>query len=139
VVGEIGLGYVVLVGIGIDDDERAGQVLADRIAGVRMFADQAGRTNLSIGEVGGTALVVSQFTLYADLDRGRRPGFTRAAGPQRAQQLYEGFCSALADHGVPVERGTFGAAMEVELVNDGPFTLWWDVGPEVPAWARPTG
>jgi D-tyrosyl-tRNA(Tyr) deacylase len=139
VAGEIGPGFVVLLGVGIDDDEAVGETLARRVADVRMFADEAGRTNRSIGEIGGSALVVSQFTLYADVERGRRPGFTQAAEPERARALYEAFCAALADRGVPVQRGVFGTSMEVELVNDGPFTLWWDVAGTSPVEANPTG
>ncbi|HEY4633380.1 MAG TPA: D-aminoacyl-tRNA deacylase [Candidatus Limnocylindrales bacterium] len=127
VVGEVGTGCLVLLGIGLDDDVDVAATLARRIADLRMFADASGRTNLSISDIGGRALVVSQFTLYADLDHGRRPGFTGAAPAGPAETLYEAFCRELSARGVPVERGAFGASMEVELVNDGPFTLWLDV------------
>jgi D-tyrosyl-tRNA(Tyr) deacylase len=131
VVGAVGPGLVVLVGIGHDDGPEQAAQLARRIAEMRIFADDAGRTNRSILDVGGGALVVSQFTLYADLEHGRRPGFSAAAAPERARALYEAFCEALAERHIPVERGVFGAAMEVELVNDGPFTVWLDLPPAV--------
>ncbi|HET7028670.1 MAG TPA: D-aminoacyl-tRNA deacylase [Candidatus Limnocylindrales bacterium] len=126
VVGRIGPGLLVLLGVGRDDDEATTEALARRIADLRIFEDDAGRTNRSLLEVGGAALVVSQFTLHADTSRGRRPGFTNAARPDRAKALYERFAMELAGLGVPVERGRFGAHMAVELVNDGPFTIWLD-------------
>jgi D-tyrosyl-tRNA(Tyr) deacylase len=132
VVGSIGPGFAILLGVGQDDDERVGEELARRLATVRMFADEAGRTNRSIHEIGGSALVVSQFTLYADVERGRRPGFSRTADPASARRIYEAFCASLAGQGVPVERGRFGEEMELELVNEGPFTLWWDVAGPTP-------
>ncbi len=126
VLGEIGAGVLVLVcavpGDGPDEVER----LARKIANLRIHADQAGKMNLSLVQSGGSALVVSQFTLTADLSRGNRPGFTGAAAPAEAEALYEDFCTALAGHGVPVERGRFGADMAVNLVNDGPVTIWID-------------
>lgn len=125
-VGEIGRGLVVLVGVGPDDDAAAADALAQQVAELRIFADDAGRTNLSLLDVGGGALVVSQFTLFADTRRGRRPGFTGAAPPDQAQRLYERFAGSLAGLGVPVATGRFGASMAVELVNDGPFTIWLD-------------
>ena len=131
-VGSIGRGLVVLLGVAPDDDEFVAAALAAKIAALRIFADAEGLTNLSIGEigasgvVGGSALVVSQFTLFADARRGRRPSFVGAAGPDLGERLYESFCGALAAAGVPVERGRFGADMAVELVNDGPFTVWLD-------------
>ncbi len=126
VVGEIEAGCLILLGIGLDDDEEVAATLARRIAEVRMFADESGRTNRSIADIDGQALVVSQFTLYADLGHGRRPGFTDAAPAGVAEKLYEAFCTRLTERFVVVERGVFGASMEVELVNDGPFTLWFD-------------
>lgn len=126
VIGEIGRGLVVLVGVGPGDDEATAQALARRIAELRIFDDAAGRTNLSLGDVDGAALVVSQFTLYADTRRGRRPGFTGAADPDLAERLYLRLAEALRGHGVPVATGRFGAPMAVELVNDGPFTIWLD-------------
>jgi D-aminoacyl-tRNA deacylase len=125
-VGEIGRGLVVLVGVGPDDDAAVADALARQVAELRIFADDAGRTNLSLLDVGGGALVVSQFTLFADTRRGRRPGFTGAAPPDQAERLYERFAEALAGLRVPVATGRFGASMAVELVNDGPFTIWLD-------------
>jgi D-aminoacyl-tRNA deacylase len=126
VVGRIGPGLLVLVGVRAGDGASVSEALARRVADLRIFADEAGRTNRSLLEVGGAALVVSQFTLYADTRRGRRPGFTNAARPDQAIPAYDAFCAALAGLSVPVERGRFGAAMEVELVNEGPFTIWLD-------------
>jgi D-aminoacyl-tRNA deacylase len=124
--GEIGRGLVILLGVGPDDDEAVADGLARRIAELRIFDDAAGKTNLSLLDVGGGALVVSQFTLYADTRRGRRPGFTRAASPAVAERLYLRFATALRELGVGVATGRFGAVMAVELVNDGPFTIWLD-------------
>ena len=123
VIGEIDAGAVVLVGIGGGDDGATVDRAADRLLGLRYFPDDAGRTNRSITDVGGSFLVVSQFTLYADTRRGRRPGFTDAARPEVAEPLVERFAARLAAAGVRVASGRFGAAMELELVNDGPFTL----------------
>ena len=125
-VGEIGRGLVVFVGVGPDDDEAVSDGLARQVAELRIFADEEGRTNRSLLDVGGGALVVSQFTLFADTRRGRRPGFTAAAPPHQAERLYERFATALGALGVPVATGRFGAVMAVELVNDGPFTIWLD-------------
>jgi D-aminoacyl-tRNA deacylase len=124
--GEIGPGALVLAGIGSDDTPEIVDRMADKIAGLRYFADAEGRTNLAIADVGGAFLVVSQFTLYADVSRGRRPGFTRAALPERAVPLVDRFVARLRDAGTPVQAGRFGAEMRVELVNDGPFTLVLD-------------
>jgi len=126
VVGEIASGLVVLLGVGPSDDEAVADSLARRVTELRIFDDEAGRTNLSLADVGGAALVVSQFTLYADTRRGRRPGFTGAAAPELAERLYLRFAAALRELGVEVAMGRFGAEMEVELVNDGPFTIWLD-------------
>ena len=126
VLGAIDAGLVVFVGVGLDDDRVAADALARRVVELRLFADADGRTNRSLLDVGGSALVVSQFTLYADTRRGRRPGFTDAALPALAVPIYERFCEAIAGAGVPVARGRFGAEMAVELVNDGPFTIWLD-------------
>ncbi len=125
-VAAIGPGLLVLLGVGPGDGETVAGGLARRTAGLRIFADAEGRTNRSIVDVGGAALVVSQFTLYADTRRGRRPSFTGAAEPRLAERLYAAYCAALAAEGIPVERGRFGAKMAVELVNDGPFTLLLD-------------
>jgi D-aminoacyl-tRNA deacylase len=119
-------GLVILVGVGPGDGEGQARLLADKIAGLRIFADDAGKINRSILEVGGGVLVISQFTLYADVRRGRRPGFTSAAPPDVAEPLVARFAELLRAHGVPVQTGRFGADMAVELVNDGPFTLALD-------------
>ena len=124
--GEIGLGAVVLAGIGTEDDPSTVDRMADKLIGLRYFADAEGRTNLAIADVGGAFLVVSQFTLYADVSRGRRPGFTRAALPEQANPLVDRLVERLRDAGAPVQTGRFGAEMQVELVNDGPFTLVLD-------------
>ena len=126
VVGATGRGLCVLLGVGRADDERTADALARRVASLRIFEDDAGLTNRSLLDVGGGALVVSQFTLYADTSRGRRPGFTDAAPPELAERLYARFCVALEAVGIAVGRGVFGARMAVELVNDGPFTIWLD-------------
>jgi D-tyrosyl-tRNA(Tyr) deacylase len=125
-IGAIEGGLLILLGVAPTDDEFVAAGLAAKVAGLRIFADADGMTNLSIGDVGGSALVVSQFTLYADTRRGRRPSFIGAAGPALGERLYEVFCEILASSGVPVRQGRFGAEMEVELVNDGPFTVWLD-------------
>jgi D-tyrosyl-tRNA(Tyr) deacylase len=126
-VAAIGIGLVVLLGVGHDDDEATADALARRIVELRIFRDEVGKTNRSILDVAGGALVVSQFTLYADTSRGRRPGFTDAAPPDVAERLYERVATRLREAGVdPVGTGIFGAEMAVELVNDGPFTLWLD-------------
>ena len=128
VTGSCGKGLLVLLGVGHDDDEALAEKLWNKILGLRIFEDEAGKTNLSLADVGGEALVVSQFTLYANCRRGRRPSFTDAAAPAQANALYERFCElAEADLGAKhVGRGIFGAMMEVSLVNDGPFTIWLD-------------
>ena len=126
VVGEIGAGLVVLLGVGPDDDEAVADGLARRITELRIFDDAEGRTNLSLIDVGGSVLLVSQFTLYADTRRGRRPGFTGAAAPELAERLYLRVAAALRALGVEVATGRFGEVMAVELVNDGPFTIWLD-------------
>jgi D-tyrosyl-tRNA(Tyr) deacylase len=126
IVGEIGAGLVVLLGVGPDDDEAIADTLARRITELRIFDDAEGRTNLSLVDVGGAVLLVSQFTLYADTRRGRRPGFTGAAPPELAERIYERFASALRALDIEVATGRFGEVMAVELVNDGPFTIWLD-------------
>jgi len=125
-VGAIGRGLLVLLGVAPEDDEATADALAHRIVGLRIHEDAEGRTNLALGDVRGAVLAVSQFTLYADLRRGRRPGFTGAASPAHAEALYRRFCRTLESTGTQVERGRFGASMAVELVNDGPFTIWLD-------------
>ena len=126
VVGAIASGLVVFVGVGPADDEAVAEALARRIAELRIFRDEEGRTNRSLLDIGGGALVVSQFTLFADTRRGRRPGFTGAAPPDQAERLYLHVGEALRGLGVDVATGRFGAEMAVELVNDGPFTIWLD-------------
>lgn len=126
VVGRIGRGLLVLVGVAPGDDAAIAEALARRIVELRIHEDAAGRTNLALADVGGEVLAVSQFTLYADTRRGRRPGFTDAADPGLAAEVYERFCRALEGLGVVTARGRFGAPMQVELVNDGPFTIWLD-------------
>jgi D-tyrosyl-tRNA(Tyr) deacylase len=127
VVGSIGPGLVIFVGVAPADDESVTDGLARKIAELRILADDDGRTNRSLLESGGDALVVSQFTLLADTSRGRRPGFTGAAAGELAERLYERLAERLRSAGVPnVATGRFGAEMAVELVNDGPFTIWLD-------------
>jgi D-aminoacyl-tRNA deacylase len=125
-VASIGPGLVILLGVGPDDDETIADTLARRVAELRIFRDEEGRTNRSLLDIGGAALVVSQFTLFADTRRGRRPGFTGAAPPDEAERLYLRFAATLGDLGVRAQTGRFGAEMAVELVNDGPFTIWLD-------------
>jgi len=123
VVGEIGRGVLVLAGFTAGDTADTVAWMADKIAGLRVFPDDDGKMNRSLNEIGGAALVVSQFTLYGDARKGRRPSFVDAAAPAVAEPLYGGLADALAAHGIPVARGVFGAVMAVELVNDGPVTL----------------
>ncbi len=123
VVGRIGRGLVVLVGVAEGDTESQADVLASKTATLRIFSDAEGRFNESLLDVGGAALVVSQFTLYGDVRKGRRPSFTGAARPEAAEPLVERFAAQLVAAGVRVETGRFGAEMEVELVNEGPFTV----------------
>jgi D-tyrosyl-tRNA(Tyr) deacylase len=126
-IATIGPGLLVLLGVGHADDEGTTDALARRVTELRIFADEEGRTNRSILDIGGAALVVSQFTLFADTSRGRRPGFTNAASPDLADRLYQRFAARLRGAGVEdVQTGSFGTEMAVELVNDGPFTIWLD-------------
>jgi D-aminoacyl-tRNA deacylase len=126
VIGAIGAGLVILLGVGPDDDPATADDLARKVVELRIFRDDEGRTNRSLLDVGGSALVVSQFTLFADTRRGRRPGFTGSAAADVAERLYLRFAEALRGLGVAVATGRFGAEMAVELVNDGPFTIWLD-------------
>ena len=126
VVGKIQRGFVVLLGVAAGDIDADAAFLVDRIVGMRVFADDAGKMNLSIAQAGGGMLVVSQFTLLADTNSGRRPSFTKAAAPDEARRLYEHFLSLARTRDVKVETGEFGAAMEVDLVNDGPVTIILD-------------
>jgi D-tyrosyl-tRNA(Tyr) deacylase len=126
VVGRIGAGLVVLVGIAREDTPEAGQWLAEKIVNLRVFDDAEGRMNRSVVESGGGVLCVSQFTLYGDCRKGRRPSYDRAAAPEAAVTLYESFVASLRSLGVKVETGEFRAMMDVELINDGPVTLLLD-------------
>src|SRR5437660_5767227 len=119
----IGPGYVLLVGAAGDDDEPTVRRLADKIIDLRVFADEAGKMNLSLVDVGGSALIVSQFTLFADISRGRRPSLLRAGDPARAEQLYESFVQQFRVRGIETKTGSFGAVMRVGIENDGPVTL----------------
>jgi len=121
--GAIGPGLCVLLGVADGDEPAAADRLADKIAKLRIFSDEAGRFDRSVVDVGGAALVVSQFTLLGDTAKGNRPSFTAAAPPEVAETLYERFAERLRELGVPVEKGVFGAKMQVELVNDGPVTI----------------
>ena len=123
VVGEIGRGLLVLVGVGLEDDEASARALADRIVVLRIFDDDAGRMNRSLLDVGGELLAVSQFTLWGDCRSGRRPSWSRAAPGERAEPLYRAFVAAVGAHRVRVAEGRFGAHMDVALVNHGPVTL----------------
>ncbi len=124
--GEIGAGWLVLLGVAPDDNQKQVEWLADKIANLRAFADDDGKMNRSVLDVGGSVLAVSQFTLYADCRKGRRPSFVGAALPAVAEPLYEAFVIALKALGVPVATGRFAADMQVELVNDGPVTIVLD-------------
>jgi D-aminoacyl-tRNA deacylase len=119
----IGPGYVLLVGAASDDDETNVRRLADKIIDLRVFADEAGRMNLSLVDLHGSALIVSQFTLFADMSRGRRPSLLKAGDPQRAEQLYEVFVQRFRERGIDTQTGSFGAVMRVSIENDGPVTL----------------
>jgi D-tyrosyl-tRNA(Tyr) deacylase len=123
VVGEIGRGLLVLLGVTHDDTPERARWLADKVLGLRIFADAEDKMNLGVADVNGGVLVVSQFTLYGDCSKGRRPSFIGAANPDIAIPLYEAFINAVKAQGVPVATGRFGAMMDVELVNDGPVTL----------------
>ncbi len=125
-IAEIGQGLLILLGVAPGDDEATADGLARRVTELRIFRDADGRTNAALADIGGAILVVSQFTLYADTRRGRRPGFTGAATPDQAEQCYRRFVATLGDLGVEVATGRFGAEMAVRLTNDGPFTIWLD-------------
>jgi len=126
VVGQIGRGLLLLVGVGLGDLERDAETLVAKIAKLRIFSDEAGKMNLALENVAGKVLSVSQFTLYADLSRGNRPGFSSAAPPEEGKRLWEVFNAALERLGFEVQTGIFGADMQVALVGDGPVTLWLD-------------
>ncbi|MHA6262834.1 D-aminoacyl-tRNA deacylase [Arenibacterium sp. CAU 1754] len=126
VIGEIGPGMLILICAMQGDGEAQADQLAAKIAKLRIFRDDEGRMNRSLLDVGGAALVVSQFTLAADTSRGNRPGFSTAAPPAEGEALYEVFARAIADQGIPVQTGRFGADMAVSLINDGPVTIWME-------------
>ena len=126
VTGQIARGLLLLVGFTHTDDETPLLWMADKVVGLRIFADEHDKLNLSVGDIAGGILVVSQFTLYGDAVKGRRPSFIDAARPEVAIPLYERFVALLRERGIPTETGEFGAMMDVELVNDGPVTLWLD-------------
>lgn len=123
IVGAVGQGVMILLGVSRDDTDDQAQWLAKKVAGLRIFEDEQGKMNLSLLDVQGSALVVSQFTLYGDCKKGRRPSFGQAAPPEEADRLYQLFCHKLAEQGCPVETGQFQATMSVSLVNEGPVTL----------------
>ena len=125
-IAEIGLGLVILLGIGPGDGDDQIDYLVKKIANLRIFEDSEGKMNLSVLDVGGQAIVVSQFTLYADTRKGRRPSFTKAAPPDIANPLVDRFADRLAAQGVPTQMGEFGAHMQVEIQNDGPVTIWME-------------
>lgn len=124
--GEIGPGLLILLGVQDEDSEEQARYLAEKCAGLRIFTDEDDKMNRSVADIGGGLLVVSQFTLYGDCRRGKRPSFTRAARPETAIPLYESFVQHCRATGLPVETGEFGADMQVELINDGPVTIWMD-------------
>jgi len=132
VVGSIGPGLVILVGVGHDDTEEVARMQAGKAVDLRIFRDDEGKTNRSLIDTGGEVLAISQFTLFADTRKGRRPSFLDAAPPDQGIALYEEFCGAVEDRGVMVARGIFGAEMQVELVNDGPMTIWLDSASQQP-------
>jgi D-tyrosyl-tRNA(Tyr) deacylase len=132
VVGRIGRGFVVLLGVTHGDSQREAAWLARKVAGLRVFDDAAGKMNLGPADVSGEVLVVSQFTLYGDARKGRRPDFLHAARPEQAEPLVDYFVERLRAEGLPVQTGRFRAMMQVALVNDGPVTLWLDTADELP-------
>ena len=126
IIGEIGKGLLIFVCAMPDDTEATAKALAAKLAKLRLFKDDAGKMNLNLAQTGGSALIVSQFTLAADTSRGTRPGFSYAAKPDHANALYEHFITCMKDEGLPVQTGRFGADMSVALTNDGPVTIWID-------------
>lgn len=133
-IAQIGRGLLILLGVGPDDSEAQARSLAEKIANLRIFDDASGKTNLSVLDVSGQAIVVSQFTLFADTSKGRRPSFVGAAGPAIAEPLVERFVQFLQAHGVPTQTGAFGEHMLVQIENDGPMTVWLErlAGESVP-------
>ena len=126
IVGKIGQGFLILLGVGPEDDEKTCRYLAEKALGLRVFEDEDGKMNRSLSDVGGQVLVVSQFTLYGNCRKGRRPSFVEAADPEKGNRLYEQFLRDCAELGFPPQHGQFGADMQVESVNDGPVTLILD-------------
>ena len=126
VVGSVGAGMVVFVGVEKDDSQKDIAYVAEKIAGLRIFEDSSGKMNLSIKDTGGEVLAISQFTLYGDCRKGRRPSYTRAAGGDFARRCYESFIAEIAERGIPIRTGVFGATMNVHIVNNGPVTLLVD-------------
>ncbi len=126
VVGKIGRGFLILLGVGPEDTERECRYLAEKALGLRVFEDENGKMNLGLADIGGEVLVVSQFTLYGNCRKGRRPSFTEAAGPELGNAMYERFLAICAELGYPPQHGQFGADMQVASVNDGPVTLILD-------------
>lgn len=124
VLADIGRGLVILLGVGPQDEEETIRYLVEKIANLRIFEDEAGKMNRSVLDIGGQAIVVSQFTLYADTRKGRRPSFTAAAKPESASPMVDRFAQQLREQGVPTQTGEFGAHMLVEIQNDGPVTIW---------------
>ena len=126
VTGSIGRGFMVLIGIAGSDDRRIADKMVNKLTGLRIFADENGKTNLSLADVNGSLLLISQFTLYADCRHGNRPSFINAGGPVMAEELYDYICNECRKNVPVVERGVFGADMKVRLINDGPFTIILD-------------
>jgi D-tyrosyl-tRNA(Tyr) deacylase len=126
IVGRVERGFLVLLGVTASDGEAEALLLARKVSGLRVFEDAGGKMNLSLADVGGAVLAVSQFTLYADVRKGRRPSFIAAARPEQAEPLYQYFCALLRAEGLAVAQGVFQAEMQVALVNDGPVTIWMD-------------
>ncbi len=126
IIGKIGKGFLIFLGVSDTDNEQVAERLAEKISNLRIFDDKNGKTNLSIKDVGGEALVVSQFTLYADCKKGNRPSFTNAGNPDKAEKLYEYFISLMEEKEIKTAHGSFGADMKVDILNDGPFTVLLD-------------
>ena len=125
-IGEIGQGFLVFAGVSEEDTKETADKMIRKMLGLRIFQDEAGKTNLSLADVGGSLLVISQFTLYADCRKGNRPSFVKAGNPKKAEELYEYLIEKCKEAGYPTEHGFFGADMKVSLTNDGPFTVWLD-------------